>query len=89
MIFVVLYDILHYCKLPYEGSETESSRFENNVTSSHTSECRLCVRSATQRVDLEICFSQLYPNGNKLSCFRYQLLQNVFDITKNNSFTAF
>ena len=34
--FVVLYDILHYCNLPYERSETESSRFENNVTSSHT-----------------------------------------------------
>ena len=47
MIFVVLYDILHYCNLPYELSETESSRFENNVTSSHTSECRLAVRSAT------------------------------------------
>ena len=27
MIFVVLYDILHYCNLPYERSETESSRF--------------------------------------------------------------
>ena len=74
MIFVVLYDILHYCNLPYERSVTESSRFENNVTSSHTSECRLAVRSATRRVDLEICFSQLYPNGNKLCCFRYQLL---------------
>ena len=74
MIFVVLYDILHYCNLPYERSETESSRFENNVTSSHTLECRLAVRSATRRVDLEICFSQLYPNGNKLCCFRYQLL---------------
>ena len=72
MIFVVLYDILHYCNLPYERSETESSRFENNVTSSHTSECRLAVRSATRRVDLEICFSQLHPNGNKLCCFRYQ-----------------
>ena len=47
MIFVVLYDILHYCNLPYERSKTESSRFENNVTSSHTSECRLAVRSAT------------------------------------------
>ena len=103
MIFVVLYDILHYCicNLSYERSETESlrfesSRFENNVTSSHnnvmsshTSECRLAVRSATRRVDLEICFSQLYPNGNKLCCFRCQLLSNVFDITKNNSFTAF
>ena len=74
MIFVVLCDILHYCNLPYERSETESSRFENNVTSSHTSECRLAVRRATRRVDLEICFSQLYPNGNKLCCFRYQLL---------------
>ena len=74
MIFVVLYDILHYCNLPYERSETESSRFENNVTSSHTSECQLAVRSATRRVDLEICFSQLYPNRNKLCCFRYQLL---------------
>ena len=74
MIFVVLYNILHYCNLPYERSETESPRFENNVTSSHTSECRLVVRSATRRVDLEICFSQLYPNGNKLCCFRYQLL---------------
>ena len=81
MIFVVLHDILHYCNLPYERSETESSRFENTVTSSHTSECRLVVRSATRRVDLEICFShleicfsQLYPNGNKLCCFRYQLL---------------
>ena len=74
MIFVVLYDILHYCNLPYERSETESSRFENNVTSSHTSECRLAVRSATRRVGLEICFSQLYPNGNKLCCFGYQLL---------------
>ena len=73
-IFVVLYDILHCCNLPYERSKTESSRFENNVTSSHTSECRLAVRSATGRVDLEICFSQLYPNGNKLCCFRYQLL---------------
>ena len=52
MIFVVLYDKLHYCNLPYERSETESSRFENNVTSSHTSECRLAVRSATRRVDL-------------------------------------
>ena len=31
-------------------------------------------RSATRRVDLETCFSQLYPNGNKLCCFRYQLL---------------
>ena len=50
MIFVVLYDILHYCNLPYEHSETESSRFENNVTSSHTSECRLAVRSATRIV---------------------------------------
>ena len=39
MIFVVLYDVLHYCNLPYERSETESSRFENNVTSSHASEC--------------------------------------------------
>ena len=68
MIFVVLYDILHYCNLTYERSDTESSRFENNMTSSHTS------RSATRRVDLEICFSQLYPNGNKLCCFRYQLL---------------
>ena len=38
MIFVVLYDILHYCNLPYERSEIESSRFENNVTSSHTSD---------------------------------------------------
>ena len=75
MIFVVLYDILHYCNLPYERSETESSRFENkNVTSSHTSECRLSVQSATRRVDLEICFSQLYTNGNKLCCFRCQLL---------------
>ena len=74
MIFVVLHDILHYCNLPYERSETESSRFENNVTSSHTSECRLAVRSATRRVDLEICFSQLHPNGNKFCCFRYQLL---------------
>ena len=76
MIFVVLYDtdILHYCNLPFERSDTESSRFENNVTSSHTSECRLAVRSATRRVDLEICFSQLYPNGNKLCCFGYQLL---------------
>ena len=74
MIFVVLYDILHYCNLPYEHSEKENSRFENNVTSSHTSECRLAVRSATGRVDLEICFSQLYPNENKLCCFRYQLL---------------
>ena len=73
MIFVVLYDILHYCYLPYERSETDSSRFKN-VTSSHTSECRLAVPSATRRVDLEICFSQLYPNGNKLCCFRYQLL---------------
>ena len=59
--------------IPDERSETESSRFENKVTSSHTSECRLSVRSATRRVDLEICFSQLYPNGNKLCCFRYQL----------------
>ena len=74
MIFVVLYDILYYCNLPYGRSETKSSRFENNVTSPHTSECRLAVRSATRRVDLEICFSQLYPNGNKLCCFRYQLL---------------
>ena len=49
IIFVVLYDILHYCNLPYERSEAESSRFENNVTSSHTSECRLAVRSATLR----------------------------------------
>ena len=89
MIFVVLYDILHYCNLPYERSETESSRFENNVTSSRTSECRLAVRSAARRVDLEICFSQICRNGNKLCCFRYQLLSNVFDITKNNSFTAF
>ena len=63
MIFVVLYDILYYCNLPYERSETESSRFENNVTSSHTSECRLAMRSATRRVDLEICFSQLYQMG--------------------------
>ena len=39
MICVVLYDILHYCNVPYEYSETESSRFENKVTSSHTSEC--------------------------------------------------
>ena len=38
MIFVVLYDILHYCKLPCERSETESSRFENNLSSSYTSE---------------------------------------------------
>ena len=95
MIFVVLYDILHYCNLPYERSKTESKRFKKKnkkkkkMTSSHTSECRLAVRSATRRVDLEICFSQLYPNGNKLCCFRYQLLSNVFDITKNNSFTAF
>ena len=89
MIFVVLYDILHYCNLPYERSKTESSRFENNMTSSHTSKRQLTVRSATRRVDLEICFSQLYPNGNKLCCFRYQLLYNVFDITKNNIFTAF
>ena len=66
MIFVVLYDILHYCNLPYERSETESLRFENNMTSSHTSQCRLAVQSATRRVDLEICFSQLYPNGNKI-----------------------
>ena len=49
MIFVVLYDILHYCNLPYKRSETESSRFENNVTSSHTSERRLAVRSAKGR----------------------------------------
>ena len=52
MIFVVLYDILHYCNLPYERSETESLRFENNVTSSHTSECRLAVRSTTPSGDL-------------------------------------
>ena len=57
MIFVVLYNILHYCNLLYERSETENSRFENNVTSSHTWECLLAVRSATRRVDLEICFS--------------------------------
>ena len=74
MIFVVLYEKLHYCNLPYERSETESSRFENNVTSSHTSECQLAVRSANRRVDLQICFSQLYPNGNELCCSRYQLL---------------
>ena len=48
MIFVVLYDILHYCNLPYERSETESSRFENNVTSSHTSECRLAAKRNTK-----------------------------------------
>ena len=33
-----------YCitvTLPYERSETESLRFENNATSSHISECRL------------------------------------------------
>ena len=71
MIFVVLYDILHNCNLPYERSETESSRFENNVMSLHTSECRLAVRSATRRVDLEICLSQLYPKGNK---FNYAVL---------------
>ena len=29
----VLYDILHYCNLPYERIETQSSRCENNVTS--------------------------------------------------------
>ena len=79
MIFVVLYDILHYCNLPYERSETESSRFENNVTSSHTSECWLTVRSATRRVDLEICFSQLYPNGKKyavlgINCYKMFLI---------------
>ena len=45
MIFVVLYDKLHYCNLPYEHSETESSRFENNVTSSHTSKRRLALRA--------------------------------------------
>ena len=28
MIFVVLYDILHFCNLPYERSKTENSRFE-------------------------------------------------------------
>ena len=70
MIFVVLYDILHYCNLPYERSETESSRFENNVTSSHTSSLAqrdviahfgVSTCRATRRVDLEICFSKLYP----------------------------